>query len=114
MSLQVVVGAAEDGGRRPVTVHSAPAGEDSDSWTRHASGYLTSTAPVEAGVVLTEWPPRQAEPVSVEGLYEVLADAGFGYGPVFQGLRGVWRRGQEVFAEVALPQEAWAEAGRFG
>ncbi|WP_151771926.1 SDR family NAD(P)-dependent oxidoreductase, partial [Streptomyces abyssomicinicus] len=114
VSLQVVVGAAEDGGRRPVTIHSSPAGDDNDSWTRHASGYLTPTAPVEAGVALTEWPPRQAEPVSVEGLYEVLADAGFGYGPVFQGLRGVWRRKGEVFAEVALPQEAWAEAGRFG
>ncbi|NYV77415.1 type I polyketide synthase, partial [Streptomyces sp. UH6] len=114
VAVQVMVSATEPDGRRPITIHSSPAGDDSGIWTRHASGYLTSTAPVEAGVVLAEWPPRQAEPVPVEGLYEVLADAGFGYGPVFQGLRGVWRRGQEVFAEVALSQEAWAEAGRFG
>src|SRR5205807_1318379 len=28
------------------------------------------------------------------------------YGPAFQGLRAVWRRGAEVFAEVRLPEQA--------
>ena len=40
--------------------------------------------------------------------------AGLEYGPVFQGLRGVWRRGGEVFAEVALDEEQAGRAGSFG
>ncbi|MCB8908505.1 polyketide synthase dehydratase domain-containing protein, partial [Streptomyces sp. CB02980] len=36
------------------------------------------------------------------------------YGPAFQGLRAVWRRGEELFAEAALPEELSEEAGRFG
>ncbi|MFK0297567.1 polyketide synthase dehydratase domain-containing protein, partial [Streptomyces sp. NPDC090442] len=37
------------------------------------------------------------------GAYEGLAGAGYGYGPVFQGLRGVWCEGDVVWAEVVLP-----------
>ena len=47
------------------------------------------------------------------GLYEGLAAGGYGYGPAFRGLRAAWRRGDEVFAEVALPEESPA-AGSFG
>src|SRR5581483_2008354 len=32
----------------------------------------------------------------------------------FRGLRAAWRRGTDVFAEVALPPEAAASARRFG
>ncbi|MZG12231.1 hypothetical protein GTY44_01815, partial [Streptomyces sp. SID5914] len=46
--------------------------------------------------------------------YERLAEQGYGYGPVFQGLKAVWQRGEEIFAEVALPEEAHLDAGRFG
>nr|WP_262706335.1 type I polyketide synthase [Streptomyces sp. NEAU-383] len=48
------------------------------------------------------------------GVYERLAGVGLEYGPVFQGVRAAWRRGDEVFAEVALAEEQRAEAGRFG
>ncbi|MEV7028245.1 polyketide synthase dehydratase domain-containing protein, partial [Kitasatospora sp. NPDC093558] len=58
------------------------------------------------------WPPADAEPLTVEGAYERMAEAGFGYGPVFQGLRAAWRRGDELFAEVALPESV--EADGFG
>ncbi|MFG3244897.1 type I polyketide synthase, partial [Streptomyces sp. NPDC048157] len=34
--------------------------------------------------------------------------------PVFRGLRRVWRRGDEVFAEVALPEEVADAADAFG
>ncbi len=37
---------------------------------------------------------------------------GLEYGPTFQGLRAVWRREEEVFAEVALPEGE--TAGTFG
>ncbi|WP_431784964.1 polyketide synthase dehydratase domain-containing protein, partial [Streptomyces chumphonensis] len=50
----------------------------------------------------------------MSGFYAEAAAAGYGYGPAFQGLRAAWRRGDEIFAEVALPEEARAEAGRYG
>ncbi len=59
------------------------------------------------------WPPRDAEPVELEGCYKRLADQGFEYGPVFRGLRALWRRGEETFAEVALPAEA-SDAAAYG
>ncbi len=43
-----------------------------------------------------------------------LIEQGYTYGPVFQGLRAVWRRGGEVYAEVALPDGQREEAARFG
>jgi pimaricinolide synthase PimS1 len=52
------------------------------------------------------WPPEGAEPVDIVEVYERFADLGFEYGPVFQGLGAAWRRDDEVFAEVALPDDA--------
>ena len=37
---------------------------------------------------------------------------GTGMGPAFQGLTAMWRRGDEVFAEVALPADCRGVAGR--
>ncbi|MFQ6856379.1 polyketide synthase dehydratase domain-containing protein, partial [Streptomyces sp. 35M1] len=39
-------------------------------------------------------------------VYDRLADQGLSYGPLFQGLRSVWRQGDDVYAEVALPEGA--------
>ncbi|MFE4644812.1 type I polyketide synthase, partial [Streptomyces sp. NPDC056730] len=100
--VQVRVGVPDESGRRPVTVHARD--EDGELWVRHASGVLADSAeapPAEAGA----WPPAEAEAVDLDGLYDRMADGGFGYGPVFQGLRAAWRRGDEVFAEVALPED---------
>ena len=63
---------------------------------------------------LEQWPPAGATAVNVADAYEALLSRGYGYGPVFQGLKAAWRRGDEVFAEVSLPEEAHEEAGRFG
>ncbi|MFI9201286.1 type I polyketide synthase [Streptomyces sp. NPDC053048] len=107
LQLQVTVGGPDDSGRRPLHVHSRPDDADSDTpWTSHATGVLTPDAPAatEAGD-LSQWPPAGATAVPTDGYYERLAELGFGYGPVFQGLRGLWRGGEgEVFAEVALPE----------
>ena len=46
--------------------------------------------------------------------YPKLAARGYEYGPAFRGLRSVWRRGAEVFVEAALPEQAKADASRFG
>ncbi|SES17404.1 type I polyketide synthase [Lentzea albida] len=103
LALQVVVGDADEDGRRPVSVHSrprnAPAGQ---AWTRNADGWLRPATAAQDWVQ-GEWPPAGADAVALDGFYDRLADSGFGYGPVFQGLRAAWRRGDEVFAEVALP-----------
>ncbi|MER6074408.1 type I polyketide synthase [Streptomyces sp. NPDC001817] len=112
VQVQVVVGGADASGARTVNVYSRAEGS-SGAWTRHASGSVT---PQESGAEfdLTEWPPADAQPLAVEGAYEALAGRGYGYGPVFQGLKAAWRRGEDVFAEVALPVQAHAEAARFG
>ncbi|MER5968385.1 SDR family NAD(P)-dependent oxidoreductase [Streptomyces sp. NPDC002055] len=115
--LQLVVGAADETGRRTVTVHScteasAESGEE-QLWTRHASGVL-SADDRSAAFDLRTWPPADAEEVPVEGAYERFADAGYVYGDVFQGLERVWRRGEDLFAELALPEETAGEAARFG
>ncbi|MFF1909903.1 SDR family NAD(P)-dependent oxidoreductase, partial [Kitasatospora sp. NPDC058218] len=115
--LQLSVGAPDGIGRRTVRVHSRAAGEDTE-WVRHASGTLTFTAPGPASrdaVPLgTTWPPEKAAPVDTDGLYERLADAGFRYGEAFQGLRAGWRDGDDVYAEVELPEAQFEAAELFG
>ncbi|MGV9857001.1 polyketide synthase dehydratase domain-containing protein, partial [Streptomyces sp. NPDC003442] len=49
-----------------------------------------------------------------EGFYAGFVERGFGYGPAFRGLETVWRCGEEVFAQVRLPQECVGEVERFG
>ena len=61
-----------------------------------------------------QWPPEGAEPIDVSEAYPKLAARGYEYGPAFRGLRSVWRRGGEVFVEAALPEQAKADASRFG
>ncbi|KOG56738.1 hypothetical protein ADK38_43230, partial [Streptomyces varsoviensis] len=87
-------------------------------WVRHASGVLAPEP--EAAAVFDgfgadgAWPPPGAEPVGVAGTYERFAEGGFVYGPAFQGLRAAWRRGDEMFAEVALADGPRQDADRFG
>ncbi|ONK15966.1 type I polyketide synthase [Streptomyces sp. MP131-18] len=116
--VQVTVGAADDTGRRTLTLHSRP--DDADPgqpWTRHADGVLapgTGPEPDTAPAPAAEWPPAGAEPVGIDGFYAEVAGHGFAYGPAFRGLRAVWRRGEEVFAEAAVPAEARTAADPFG
>ncbi|SEC92592.1 polyene macrolide polyketide synthase [Streptomyces sp. 3213] len=116
--VQISVGGPDETGARTVAVYSASEDvvedHDSEAWTRHATGTLTATAAPAPGFDFTVWPPSGAEQVDVAGVYDLLAGAGYGYGPVFQGVRAVWRRGEELFAEVALPEEQRESAARFG
>ncbi|WNV86274.1 type I polyketide synthase [Umezawaea sp. Da 62-37] len=108
--LRLTVAAPDAAGQRTLTVHArtAPGG----SWTRHAGAVLGGPLPV-AAVDLAEWPPPGAEPVDMTDLYDRLEAGGFAYGPAFRGLRAVWRRGDEVFAEALLPEERLPEAATF-
>ncbi|WP_046708714.1 type I polyketide synthase, partial [Streptomyces europaeiscabiei] len=110
VSLQLTVGAPDASGRRTVSVHSAPqSGAESTAdplWSRHARGFLVPALPddTDAAEALATWPPQGAEAVPVADAYERMARAGYGYGPAFRGLRAVWRRNSEVFAEITLPE----------
>ncbi|MEU4930124.1 type I polyketide synthase [Streptomyces yokosukanensis] len=111
VAVQVAVGEPDDSARRTVTVHTRA--DEAAPWTQHAAGVLTATAP-SATADLTAWPPQDARPLDIAGVYTGLADQGYGYGPAFQGLRAAWRHGDDVYAEVALPAEAAADAAGFG
>ncbi|KUJ66796.1 hypothetical protein ACZ90_32685 [Streptomyces albus subsp. albus] len=114
LQLQIVVGPAEDTGHRTVELYSrAQDAAVAEPWLRHAGGVLAAGAP-QPSFDLAEWPPPGAEAATVEGLYPHLAQGGFAYGPVFQGLKAAWLRGEEVFAEVELPEDRRAEAAAFG
>ncbi|MFH8367651.1 SDR family NAD(P)-dependent oxidoreductase [Streptomyces sp. NPDC018031] len=121
VQVQLVVEGPDAAGHRALTVYSRPDATDGpadQSWTRHATGTLTTGSPATGvpadAAALTVWPPAGAEPVGIEGLYDRLAAIGLEYGPVFQGLRAAWRRGTEIFAEVALPDAQRSEAARYG
>ncbi|MEU4510447.1 SDR family NAD(P)-dependent oxidoreductase [Nonomuraea wenchangensis] len=119
--VRVVVGAAENG-HRQISVYAAPASADpaaaaTTAWTRHATGTLAKTADAEPPATQppgSAWPPADARQLDVDELYETLAAGGYGYGPAFRGLRRAWGRGDEIFAEVALPDAVATEADRFG
>ncbi|MEV5509627.1 type I polyketide synthase [Streptomyces orinoci] len=113
VAVQLTVGAPDESGRRPVAVYSRP-DEEEGEWTRNAGGFLAPQAAADAGGLAGVWPPQGCEPVAADGLYEAFAASGIGYGPAFQGLRRVWRRGEEIYAEVELPDEHRATAGEFG
>ncbi len=119
--VQVVVGGPRENGSRTVDVYSqredATGEGGTDTWTRHATGMLAVTVRANAGATAFDfaaWPPAGAKQVDVSSGYGQLAEVGYGYGPAFKGVRAVWRRGEELFAEVALPEEHRKEAGRFG
>ncbi|WP_159058617.1 polyketide synthase dehydratase domain-containing protein, partial [Streptomyces europaeiscabiei] len=114
VQVQVVVGEVDQNGRRAVKVFSRPEDADpSEQWAHNADGTLARELP-EPAFEPVQWPPAGAEPVTVEGFYEAAARGGLEYGPAFQGLSTVWRKGDEVYAEVELPAEQHAEAARFG
>ncbi|MBB4930103.1 acyl transferase domain-containing protein/thioesterase domain-containing protein/acyl carrier protein [Lipingzhangella halophila] len=121
VQLQVAVGHPDDTGRRSVEIRSRlqragdGAAHDDGPWTRHAEGVLGpetgATAPPTrpAGT----WPPEGATPLPVDGAYGRLAEQGYGYGPAFQGLQAAWRVGEDIYAEVCLPEAQHADAAEF-
>ncbi|SEF36331.1 Acyl transferase domain-containing protein [Amycolatopsis pretoriensis] len=94
---------AEDDGRRRLTVHSRLDGQD--TWIRHAEGFAGTEAEPPA-FDLAEWPPAGAVEVELADPYAHLAELGYDYGTAFQGLRAMWRRGDDVYADVVLPDSA--------
>ncbi|MGW2749145.1 type I polyketide synthase, partial [Streptomyces sp. NPDC001450] len=123
--LQVRIEEPDARGTRALAVYSRPdgAGLDDTAWTRHAEGLLAPGGTMDARrdadaeweADFAVWPPAGAEPVVIGDLYERLAaDAGLEYGPAFRALDGVWRHGDDVYAEIALREETREQARRYG
>ncbi len=123
--LQLRVDEPNESGLRTFEIHSR---EQDDSvgdihppeggWTRHARGVLAAgrqaadSSAIEQLAAQT-WPPEGAEPFDPSDLYRRLGAVGFAYGPAFTGIRAAWRRGDELFAEVALDSLDVDQAERF-
>ncbi|MFI0781163.1 polyketide synthase dehydratase domain-containing protein, partial [Streptomyces sp. NPDC021212] len=113
VQIQVFVGEPDDSGHRSVKIFSRPDDSDEQPWVQHATGVLAAADELPGvGFDAAVWPPVGAEPVDLDDFYENRAEAGFEYGSVFRGLTAAWRRGDAVFAEVALPEEV--APGGFG
>ncbi|MCX2928620.1 polyketide synthase dehydratase domain-containing protein, partial [Streptomyces sp. NEAU-W12] len=111
--IQVRIGMPDADGRCALGIHARGEDDVQAPWTVHATGILAPAAPAAPAAPVNEvrsdfdasvWPPEDARAVDVTDCYERLADAGFAYGPAFRGLRAAWRRGDELFAEVALDE----------
>jgi acyl transferase domain-containing protein len=115
VAIQVSVSAADERGEREIAIHSrSEVGkeEEAAAWQLHALGTLGEAIPSRPER-FQDWPPAGAEPIDVPELYERLADSGLPYGPAFQGLRRAWKAGEEVYAEVSLPEELAQGAAGF-
>ncbi|HSS03783.1 MAG TPA: SDR family NAD(P)-dependent oxidoreductase, partial [Solirubrobacterales bacterium] len=122
VQLQVSVGELGPEGQREVSIYSRPEPSQEsleeeegleEEWTCHATGTLSAKAP-SVPESLPSWPPEGSEEIEIEDLYESLAERGVEYGPAYQGTQAAWRRGEEVFVEVALAEAQTADAPRFG
>jgi acyl transferase domain-containing protein/thioesterase domain-containing protein len=107
LTLQIVVGAPRPDGTRELVLHTRPDTPDTDEWTRHAGGILADEQEAADPAAFADlsgptWPPTGAVPLTIDGMYERLAEAGLAYGPAVQALRRAWRVGDAVFAEVSL------------
>ncbi|MFI2214650.1 type I polyketide synthase [Streptomyces sp. NPDC020141] len=115
VQLRIAVAGADASERRSFDVYSRP--EEAafeEPWTRHAGGVLAVAGPAAPPEPQAEWPPAGAEPVDVDGLYPSFDAIGLGYGPAFRNLRLAWRRGDEVYAEIALADDRVAEGALYG
>ncbi|KIE23529.1 hypothetical protein LK08_29470, partial [Streptomyces sp. MUSC 125] len=110
VELQLRVGAPGAAGDRPLTVHARPAGAGTP-WTCYARAVLGPVVAAPQAESVT-WPPRDATALDIGSAYSDFAATGLEYGPAFRGLRAAWRRGDEIFAEVVLPE--LSDTGRYG
>ncbi|KOG87212.1 polyketide synthase, partial [Streptomyces varsoviensis] len=109
--LQVRVAEAGDDGRRALGVFARPHRAEGQPWAPYATGTLApASAAVPSGPGLLMWPPADAEPIPVDDLYDRFAEAGYGYGPAFRGIRAAWSREGEILAEVVLDGRQQADA----
>ncbi|AZQ39029.1 SDR family NAD(P)-dependent oxidoreductase [Streptomyces cyaneochromogenes] len=108
--VQVVAGATDGQGHRPVTVWARTADTTTGPWTRHATATLAPAGPPPVPAY-GAWPPEGAEEIPVD--YPRLAAYGHDYGPAFRAVTALWRRDTDLFAELTLPPREAATAGSY-
>ncbi|MEV4727829.1 beta-ketoacyl synthase N-terminal-like domain-containing protein, partial [Micromonospora humida] len=86
-------------GHQTLTIHT----RTTTTWTTHATATINPEPAPEPASPPGAWPPPGAQAVDLAGLYARLTDHGYAYGPTFRNLRALWRHGDELYAEVSLP-----------
>ncbi|HEV7615056.1 MAG TPA: type I polyketide synthase, partial [Solirubrobacterales bacterium] len=122
VQIQLTLGEPDEEGRRAISIHSRPEATDDEEreWTRHAAGHLAQAkeeSPAlreRAASLAGTWPPEGAEPLGVEDFYDHMASVGLEYGRAFLGVRALWKRDGEIFAELSLAEGERSEAAAFG
>ena len=109
----VTVHVASDARRREFSVHSRKA--DGDDWTLHALGRI-GRAGADDGDVATDLAALQqrcTRHTAGDDHYANMRLRGFGYGPAFQGVRGLWLEdsGERVLARIERPQAIARDRG---
>ncbi len=123
IQIQITTTEPDTQDHRQINIYSRPQtdpendGSTSEQWTHHAEGVLCSTEgepdPEPGELMTAAWPPAGARELDSELFYERLAEAGYNYGPSFQGLRRAFAIGEELFAEVVLEEGSAADAHGF-
>jgi NADPH:quinone reductase-like Zn-dependent oxidoreductase len=104
-AVQIQVSVAADHG---FEIHARPERGDAP-WVRHATGVLAGDGVEPAAVTV---PVVGSDAFDVSELYDGLAGLGLSYGPVFRGVRSMWRDGGCVWVDVGLPEGV--DGGGFG
>jgi NADP-dependent 3-hydroxy acid dehydrogenase YdfG/acyl carrier protein len=113
LQIQLAVAAPDVNESRAVVLYSRCEDQGSDpTWTQHAHGRL-GTAPASVVRDLRTWPPPGSAALLVEDMYDALSELGLAYGETFRAVRAVYRRGDELFAELRLPEAAQLDAARY-
>jgi acyl transferase domain-containing protein len=99
---------AYDAAQAQVQIFSRAGSQD---WTLHATGRYLATKP-DANVKplpIDEVRRRIDEALEPAEVYVSLRKMGLEYGPAFQCMRQLWRKGNEVLVRVALPEGATSD-----
>ncbi|MFD0906015.1 type I polyketide synthase, partial [Actinomadura sediminis] len=109
--VQLRVGAPDPGtGERTLTLRCRPADAAGRPWTGLAAGMLAPAAPAPAprGDAAGAWPPPDAVDIeSGEVVYARHDGSGrYAWGPAFRSLHAVWRRGDDLYAELRVAGDA--------
>ncbi|HTF50115.1 MAG TPA: type I polyketide synthase, partial [Pseudonocardia sp.] len=115
VQVQITVGNPGQDGLRDLEIYARPQDAGAD-WVRHAVGQVGPCgSPADQDTTdFAVWPPQGSRALAVEGLYAGLSEAVQDFGPAFQGLTAAWQRGDETFAEVALPEHLETDAAAYG
>ncbi|MFF0531284.1 SDR family NAD(P)-dependent oxidoreductase [Nocardia amikacinitolerans] len=105
--LHILLSEADEQGGRDIAFYSRADEFDSDpTWRIHANGKLSPRVDASSDIQpewTDSWPPQGSVAVDVDELFDVLHSHGYGHGPIFRGLTSLWRHGDELIAEAALP-----------